>query len=356
MMQEHFFKDLVVVELASVLAGPSVGRFFAECGARVIKIENSRTRGDVTRTWFNSLENKDGISAYYASVNQGKEVVMLDLSLSADLQKLEEYLSLADVVISNYKKESAEKWMLNPDQVRKRFPQVIFGFLEAFGDDDNRVAYDIVLQAEAGYLSMCGTADNPARLPVAMIDLLAGHQLKEGILMGLLHKERTGKGVCVRVNLLDSAVGALINQAGNYLMTGMIPQGQGTLHPNIAPYGEWFTCKDGNRIILAIGSQEQFHKLLNCLNLNDLKKDPRFINNSDRVKNRIVLADQFRPIFLKEDRAYWNKLLNQQQIPCGSILTVKEVMDGAGKKLIREVHIEGTLTQAVSSVNFHLEA
>jgi crotonobetainyl-CoA:carnitine CoA-transferase CaiB-like acyl-CoA transferase len=155
---------------------------------------------------------------------------------------------------------------------------------------------------------------------------------------------------------LDSAVGALINQAGNYLMTGMIPQGKGTLHPNIAPYGEWFTCKDGKRIILAIGSQEQFHKLLHCLNLVDLMDDPRFINNANRVKNRIELADQMRPIFQKEDRAYWNKLLNQQQIPCGSILTVKEVMDGAGKKLIREVHIEGTLTQAVSSVNFQLEA
>ena len=141
MMQDQFFKDLVVVELASVLAGPSVGRFFAECGARVIKIENSRTRGDVTRTWFNSLENKDGISAYYASVNQGKEVVMLDLSLLSDLQKLEEYLSLADVVISNYKKESGEKWMLNPDQVRKRFPQVIFGYLEAFGENVSFVGF-----------------------------------------------------------------------------------------------------------------------------------------------------------------------------------------------------------------------
>jgi crotonobetainyl-CoA:carnitine CoA-transferase CaiB-like acyl-CoA transferase len=355
-MQDQFFKDIVVVEIASVLAGPSVGRFFAECGARVIKIENSRTHGDVTRTWFNSLENKDGISAYYASVNQGKEVVMLDLNLPSDLKKLESFLCMADVVISNYKKESAEKWNLNPEQVRKRFPQIIFGHLEAFGEDDNRVAYDIVLQAEAGYLSMCGTAENPARLPVAMIDLLAGHQLKEGILMGLLYKERTGKGVCVRVNLLDSAVGALINQAGNYLMTGMIPKGQGTLHPNIAPYGEWFTCKDGERIILAIGSQEQFHKLAHCLNLMELIDDQRFINNANRVKNRIALADLMRPIFIKEDRTYWNKLLNQQQIPCGSILTVKEVMEGAGKKLIREERIENTLTQAVSSVNFQMEA
>ena len=286
-----YFKDLLVIELASVLAGPSAGLFFAECGARVIKIENAKSKGDVTRSWLNSNENSVNISAYFASVNQGKELMLLNLDDEADLIALEHLLQKADVVISNFKSSSAKRWNLEAKQLRKRFPKLIIGQIDAFAEGDPRVAYDIVLQAEAGYLSMNGSPDFPARLPVALIDILAGHQLKEGLLLALMNRFKTETGAIVRVNLFETAIGALANQASNYLMSGLIPQAQGTLHPNIAPYGEWFLSADNKPLVLAIGSDVQFNKLLECLSLIELIGDLRFVSNEARLKNRTALAE-----------------------------------------------------------------
>ncbi len=350
-----FFSDLLIIELASVLAGPSAGLFFAECGARVIKIENSTSGGDVTRTWYNSKETPGNITAYYASVNQGKEIKMLDLSDLEQLLVLEVLLAQADIVLSNFKPASARRLNLEASQIRKRFPRLIVGQIDAFGEDDPRVAYDIVLQAEAGYLSMCGTEETPARLPVALIDILAGHQLKEGVLLALMHRTKTGEGCIVRVNLLEAALGALANQAGNYLMTGMIPKAQGTLHPNIAPYGEWFRCGDDKRLILAIGNDRQFERLTQCLGLETLSSDERFKTNALRVINRSALADCLRPAFKKHVRDFWTKALHALQVPCGALLSLEEVFQGEARNLIQESVIENTLTKAVRTVNFQLK-
>lgn len=350
-----FFKDLLVVELASVLAGPSAGLFFVECGARVIKIENTKSNGDVTRNWLNSKETGEQISAYYASVNQGKELKMLDLEIASDLKELEELLKQADILISNFKPSSAKRWNLEVGQVHKRFPSLIIGQLDAFAEGDSRVAYDIVLQAETGYLSMTGFPDNPARLPVPMIDILAGHQLKEGLLMALMHRYKTGKGAIVRVNLFETAIGALANQASNFLMSGLIPKAQGTLHPNIAPYGDCFICADHKPLVLAIGSDVQFNKLLACLDLPELLDDNRFCSNHERLKNRSELAILLDAAFKKQERNVWLKLFEANQIPCGALLNLEEVFHGKASQYIQESIIENTPTRAVKTVNFRLE-
>jgi crotonobetainyl-CoA:carnitine CoA-transferase CaiB-like acyl-CoA transferase len=350
-----FFKDLLVVELASVLAGPSAGLFFVECGARVIKIENAQSNGDVTRNWLNSQETGEQISAYYASVNQGKELKMLDLEIASDINELEELLKQADIVISNFKTSSAKRWNLEVEQLHDRFPSLIIGQLDAFAEGDSRVAYDIVLQAETGYLSMTGFPDNPARLPVPMVDILAGHQLKEGILMALLHRYKTGNGSIVRVNLFETGIGALANQASNYLMSDLIPRAQGTLHPNIAPYGDCFLCADKKSLVLAIGSDIQFNKLLVCLNLPELIDDIRFCTNQNRLKNRTDLANILNSAFQKQERAVWLKLFEQQQIPCGAILNLEEVFQGKASHYIQESMIEKTHTRSVKTVNFRIE-
>ena len=350
-----FFKDLLVVELASVLAGPLAGLFFVECGARIIKIENAKSNGDVTRNWLNSNETGKQISAYYASVNQGKELKMLDLEIASDLNELEELLQQADIVISNFKTSSAKRWNLEVGQLHKRFPSLIIGQLDAFAEDDSRVAYDIVLQAETGYLSMTGFSDNPARLPVPMIDILAGHQLKEGILMALLHRFKTGNGSIVRVNLFETAIGALANQASNYLMSDLVPKAQGTLHPNIAPYGDWFLCADNKPLVLAIGSDVQFNKLLGCLELPNLIDDKRFYSNHDRLKNRTELASILNAAFKKQERSVWLKHFEQNQLPCGALLNLEEVFQGKASQFIQESIIESTLTRAVKTVNFRIE-
>ena len=351
-IHESIFKDLVVLELASVLAGPSAGRFFAECGARVIKIEPPET-GDVTRSW--KLKGETGkISAYYSSVNAGKEILYLDLKSTQGLAELERLLAQADIVLMNFKATSARKMNLLPEQLRTRFPKLIIAQLDAFRRGENRPAYDIVLQAEAGYLSMCGNEQGATRLPVAFIDVLAGHQMKEGILMALLRRAQTHEGCIIRVNLIESAIGALMNQASNYLMQNHVASRMGTLHPNIAPYGECFVCKDGKELVLAIGNDKQFGLLLDKLNLNHLKNSEDFSNNPQRVKNRALLFKELSPAFKLQNRSYFEQLFEVSGIPYGSILTLDEVLDGEGKSLVHEELIEGELSRSLKTVNLSI--
>jgi crotonobetainyl-CoA:carnitine CoA-transferase CaiB-like acyl-CoA transferase len=348
----QFFKDIVVLELASVLAGPSVGRFFAECGARVIKVEHP-LGGDVTRSW-KVVGETDGISAYYASVNAGKEVIRLDLKNAADQLVLKDLILHSDILLSNFRDDSAKKLGLSLDELRVAYPNLIIGQVDAFNSESKRPAYDIVLQAEAGYLSMCGSKNEPARLPVAFIDILAGHQLKEGILMAMLHKSKGNSGCIVRVNLLDVAIGSLMNQASNYLMANYLAKPMGTLHPNIAPYGECFGCADDKQLVLAIGNDSQFEKMVQLLGMIDLLKDTRFQNNAMRVQNRKMLWEILAPAFALKKRSEWMEAFELHQIPAGAILNLQEVLEGSGKTLVTESEIEGFTVRSVQTVNLNM--
>ena len=251
--------DLLVIETAAVLAGPAVGMHFAELGARVIKIENKRSGGDVTRKWKLPQEDPASpVSAYFSSVNWGKEHLFLDLKDPADRARFDALMAQADVLITNHLDSDAEKLGLARSRLRAINPRLVHGHIKGFADQPQRPAFDVVLQAETGYISMTGTdGDHLAKLPIALIDTLAAHQLKEGILLALWKREKTGKGMYVEVSLEEAALAGLINQASNRLMTGAVARPLGTLHPNIAPYGETFLCSDGNRIILAVGSDGQ---------------------------------------------------------------------------------------------------
>ena len=262
------FKDLIVLELATVLAGPSVGMFFAELGAKVIKVENLKNGGDVTRSWRSKSENKQNkASAYFSSVNYSKEYLDIDLSEESNRAKLIELISSADVVISNFKHSSAKKFKVDYESIKAIKPTIIYGQINGFSNSE-RVAYDVVLQAESGFMFMNGQSDSkPTKMPIALIDVLAAHQLKEGLLVALLKREKTGEGSFVSCSLEASALASLANQATNFLMNDFVPQRIGSLHPNIAPYGEIVTTKDGKNLVLAAGSQIQFQKLCDSSNL-----------------------------------------------------------------------------------------
>lgn len=333
----HCFQGLKILELASVLAGPSVGRFFLEHGAEVIKIENPNSGGDVTRTWRGNNEGEDGLSAYYCSVNQSKEVRWLDLNSTEGQIALHELLAQSDVFLCNFKPGEDSRRGLELSMLRKRYPKLIIAQLDSFPEGDNRPAYDIVLQAETGFLSMTGTAgDALARMPVALIDILAGHQLKSAILMALLHREKSGDGSLVNVNLWESAVASLANQGSAYLMTGKIPGPQGTLHPQIAPYGEVFTCSDGKKLVMAVGNEKQFAALSTLLNQSEWINDARFSGNSQRVKNRVELFKLIQLKIVQNTREHWMLNLGNAGIPAGAVLNLEEVLSsGFAKPLIQ---------------------
>jgi crotonobetainyl-CoA:carnitine CoA-transferase CaiB-like acyl-CoA transferase len=351
-IQNEVFKNLRVLELATVLAGPLVGRFFAEGGARVIKVEPPS--GDVTRQW-KSKSKKDELSSYFASANAQKNYLSIDLKSAEGLQQLNQLLEESDVFISNLLPESARKLGFAPEQLRKKFPGLVSGIIEGYGNNSNRPAYDIVLQAEAGYLSMTGKGQTPARLPVAFIDVLAAHQLKEGILMGLLNKSHNGQGCVVRVSLLDVAIGSLANQAGSYLMDDTIPERMGTLHPHIAPYGECFTCSDGKFMVLAVGNDVQFDALCKLFDLQHLLTDLRFSSNSFRIKNRDALFTCLSEVFLEQSSEHWNTEMQKAGIPAGILKNLKEVFEShEAKALIHEETIAGECARSVKTMNIKM--
>lgn len=354
-MHDSIFKDLKVIELAGVLAGPSVGYFFAELGANVIKIENPKTNGDVTRSWkLKSEDPKQTGSAYFWSVNAFKESLFLDISNESHLKKLHKLVKEADILITNYKKGDDVKLKVDYSTLSKLNPSLIYASISGFGEDSPRAAYDLILQAEAGFMTMNG--DNPKlplKMPVALIDLLAGHQLKEAILIALLKRYQTHKGSFVTVSLFDSALASLANQATNWLIAHEIPQAIGSIHPNIAPYGELFETKDKHLITFAIGSNKQFEQLCELIEFPSLANDKQYASNQARVNNRKQLyALLYNYIKLIDFKDLYQRCL-EKNIPIGKIRNLKEVFElPASKKMLRQVKHEGTSLQVVSGIAF----
>jgi crotonobetainyl-CoA:carnitine CoA-transferase CaiB-like acyl-CoA transferase len=316
-----------VLELASVLAGPSVGQFFAELGAEVIKVENSKTGGDVTRSWKSAGEQTDDRSAYFCSVNWGKKSIALDLSAESDQSIVRRLSRRADIVIVSYKPGDAEKLGVSYDQLKKENEKIIYGQITGYGSGDWRVGYDAVLQAEAGFMFMNGEpGGNSLKMPVALVDILAAHHLKEGLLLALLNRERSGKGSIVEVSLLQAAVASLANQASNLLVAGKVPQKQGSAHPNIAPYGDVFKTQDGKEVILAVGNDRQFKDLCFALGLADLSGDPFFKTNQLRVTHRSNLRIKLEDVIKKTTSHDLLLKLNALKVPAGLVQNMQEVM------------------------------
>lgn len=346
-------EGLLIVELASVLAGPAVGQFFAELGARVIKIENSLAGGDVTRQWKVSGEDaakKD--SAYFKSVNYGKESHWLDLTDPVEREACYELIKKADLVITNYPERTAQKLGMEVERLLKLKTDLIVAQLSAFPPEQaGRPAYDIVLQAETGFLSMTGTKDGElCRMPVALIDILAAHQLKEGILLALLKRSSTGKGSVVRVNLYDAAVASLANQATNYLIADKVARPMGSQHPNIAPYGDLFETSDGEKIVLAVGSDRQFTSLCSLLSL---ETPASLATNSERVKNREELISFLREPIRRQHLTEFLLLCESVKVPVGHVKDLAAVFDQSSAKALLLTHPDGE--QSVKTVVFEIE-
>ncbi len=324
-----FFKDLKIIELANVLAGPAVGLFFAELGARVTKIENPLTKGDVTRSWKLPTENQSSpTSAYYASVNWNKTTLFIDLTSEVGKQKIYELIKDADIVISNYKPGDDTKLRMDYATLKKINPQLIYGHITGYGTTNSRTAYDLILQAETGFMYMNGNATSgPLKMPVALIDILAAHQLKEGILLALIKKLKTKTGSFVTVSLEQAAVASLANQASNWLMCSYNHPPSGSLHPNIAPYGELFKTADDKQIVLAIGNDKQFKKLCELLDRASLATDVRFVNNAQRIIHRTDLFECIQAAIRLLDAKPFLENCIQHDVPAGIIKSVKEVFE-----------------------------
>jgi crotonobetainyl-CoA:carnitine CoA-transferase CaiB-like acyl-CoA transferase len=321
------FQDLKVLELASVLAGPSVGQFFAELGADVIKVENLNGGGDVTRTWKAAGEKTDDRSAYFCSVNWGKRSIAINLATHEGRQIVQKLAQQSEIVIASYKPGDAQKLGVDYETISRLNPAVIYGQVSGYGPRNPRVGYDAIIQAEAGFMFMNGEPGRQSlKMPVALMDILAGHHLKEGLLVAMISKLNTGKGQLVEVSLIEAAISSLANQATNWLVANKLPQKQGSAHPNIAPYGDVFLTADGKEIMLAIGNDRQFQDFCQILKIS-LEKEPRFATNQARVENRYELYQSLNPVINQMNSAELILKFNQAKIPAGIIQSIKECLE-----------------------------
>lgn len=345
---------LTVLELANVLAGPLVGQFCAELGARVIKAEPPGV-GDPTRGWYLASESRESdVTAYFASANWGKSSIALDLG-AEDGRTLAARLARAvDVVVVGYKPGDEVKFGLDYETLSAANPGLIYLQVTAYGADDPRPGFDAIIQAEAGFTHMNGEPDGgPVKMPVALMDLLAAHQLKEGLLLALLKKARTGEGSFIGTSLLGAATASLANQASNYLMAGAVPGRMGSEHPNIVPYGNIFLTRDGREFVVAVGTERQYQAFVAALELSELGADERFASNADRVSNRQALNELLAARIRTLDAARIEAEMRARKVPFGFVNDMAAVFeqpaasaqrfeDGRGVRTVALTgHIEG---------------
>ncbi|SDY33094.1 CaiB/BaiF CoA transferase family protein [Hymenobacter psychrophilus] len=318
---------LRVLELASVLAGPQVGQFLAELGADVLKIE--APAGDVTRTWRTPAEAPDApISAYFSAANWGKTSRVLDLTAATGRAELHALAARADIVLASYKPGDAAKLGADYATLAALNPRLLYGSITGYGPESSRAGYDAVLQAETGFMHLNATGPGqPAqKMPVALIDLLTAHQLKEALLLALYQRERTGRGTLLEVSLHDSALASLANQATSWLVTGHEPQPLGSGHPSIVPYGTVYTAADGTRLLLAVGSDGQFRQLCTVLEQPAWATDARFSTNPARVAHRQQLEELLRRRIAQVSGAELLAELEKRVVPAGAVRTVGEAL------------------------------
>jgi len=316
-----------VLELASVLAGPLAGAALAERGAQVTKVERPPF-GDVTRSWKTLGESKDSkSSAYYASANGNKKVVWQDLKTSEGRDWLEEALKSHDVVIENFKAADLSHFGLEPEDVARRHPHLVHIRLIGFEGQPHRLAYDVVVQAETGFMHMNGQAEGPPmRMPVALMDVLASHQIRTAVLEGLLSRAQGSTGFFAEVSLEASGLSALVNQATNHLNAGTLPERNGGLHPNIAPYGDVLHCQNGF-IVLAVGNDRQFKSLCMALGNEEWANDSRFSTNQLRVQNRNDLMHLLQSAANATEKQALMERLHDASVPAGLVKSMDEVFE-----------------------------
>lgn len=314
----------LVADLSRVLAGPSATMMLADLGARVIKVERPGL-GDDTRLFGPPWAGSS--SSYFESANRTKESIALDFTVDGDVALARELTDRADIVVENYRTGGLTRFGLDEPSVRARNPRVIYASITGFGSGAGarELGYDFLVQAVSGFMSITGDPEGePTKLGVAIVDLLAAKDAVMGILAAALHRERTGVGQHVEVNLLSSAIASLANQASAYLATGRAPQRLGNRHPSIAPY-ETVRCRDGY-LALAVGNDRQWAALARLIGEPQLVDDPRFATNPARVENHDAMLPLIEAALASADVETWTGRMRQVGIPAGKVNDIGEAL------------------------------
>lgn len=310
--------NLRLVDFTRVLAGPFATMLLADLGADVTKIERPAT-GDDTRAWGPPYDAR-GESTYFQSVNRNKASVVLDLDDPADLEKARLLACTADVVVENFRPGVMDAFGLGYDDLCSSNPSLVYCSITGFGRGEGAAlpGYDLLIQAVGGLMSITGAPDGePQKVGVALVDVLAGLFSTVGILAALRHRDRTGSGQRVDVNLLSSLLAALTNQGTGFTAGGVVPTRMGNQHPSIAPY-ELIATAEGD-LVVAVGNDRQFQAMCRVLGNPELAADLRFATNASRVSNREDLRKILERLLSGRAAPAWANDLADHGVPAGVV-------------------------------------
>lgn len=311
---------IVVLDFTRVLAGPYATMLLADLGADVIKVERPGT-GDDTRSWGPPFRGDD--ATYFLSVNRGKRSVVLDLQVEADREQAVRLARTADVVVENFRPGVMARFGLDLPALAPANPRLVYCSMPAYSTvDSGKPGYDLLMQASAGLMSITGH-DAPAKVGVAVLDLVTGLWAGNGILAALLARERTDAGQQVTVGLYEASLATLANQAAAYLQGGIVPGLTGNAHASIVPY-QSFTAADGD-FVLAAANDKLFQATLRLTGLEALLTDPRFTTNPDRVQHRAELIGLLQERFRTQTAAHWVSRCETGGVPAALVRSLDQV-------------------------------
>jgi crotonobetainyl-CoA:carnitine CoA-transferase CaiB-like acyl-CoA transferase len=319
-------EDLTILDLSRILAGPYCSMLFSDFGARVIKVEDTR-KGDDTRAFGPPF--KDGESAYFLSVNRGKESVAIDLKSEDGKDVVRRLIKKADVLLENFRPGALDRLGFSYEAAAKINPGLVYVSISGYGGTGplkDKPGYDLAIQGFSGLMSLTGDpSGQPFKFGTSIADILSGIYAFAGTLLALRVKEKTGKGQRVDVSMLDCMISILTYQAGAYFVTGSPPNRAGNTHPTICPYETFPTATA--HVNIAVGNDRLFEKFAGLLGKPEWVKDPRFCTNPERVKNRAALFPLIAEITRTRPRDAWLELFDKEGIPGGPVYGVDEVMN-----------------------------
>jgi crotonobetainyl-CoA:carnitine CoA-transferase CaiB-like acyl-CoA transferase len=302
-----------------VLAGPFATMMLADFGAEVTKVERPGA-GDETRSWGPPYDER-GEATYFQSVNRNKSSLTIDMGTEAGIAELRRRAREADVLVENFRPGLMAEKGLDAETLRAESPRLIYCSITGFGSGPGGAelpGYDLLIQGLAGLMSITGDPEGePMKVGVALVDVLAGLFATVGILAALRHRDATGEGQLVEVDLYSALLAALVNQGSAYTVAGVVPQRLGNQHPSIAPYEVYDTA--AGELVLAVGNDRQFATLCEAIGAPGLAADPRFATNPARVENREALGAELERRLAARPAAEWSAALLARRVPAGQV-------------------------------------
>ncbi|MGN6131042.1 MAG: CaiB/BaiF CoA transferase family protein [Nocardioidaceae bacterium] len=315
---------VLIADFSRVLAGPYATMLLGDLGATVVKVE--APRGDETRHWGPPW-TETGESTYYLSINRNKQSLVLDLTEAEDRRRALTLVRRADVLVENFRTGSLDRLGLGYERVHAENPRLVYCSITGFGTaaGTGLPGYDLVVQAVSGLMSLTGhDPDHPTKTGIATADVLTGLHAALGIVSALRHRDLTGEGQRVELNLMSSMISGLVNFGGAYAIAGDVGRAMGIRHPSIAPYEPLATAT--RPLVVAAGNDNLFRRLVTCLGRPELADDPRFATNGARVTNREALAALLEERLSADSADAWFDRLTAAGVPCGPINDVAQGM------------------------------